>query len=160
MTKYPVWPCHRGIGSAGDCHFTALRHIRHRHIISFVTLISLPKLHAFSCPLSSKRDWRDMTPPRSVAILGGGLTGLTAAYRLSSLLPSAEITVLEGSSRLGGWIGSELHRIPVRDDKGKQVERDIVIETGPRSIRPRGSRGAASTLKLVSHSHHSMSIPL
>ncbi|MGB8963694.1 MAG: protoporphyrinogen oxidase, partial [Pseudonocardiaceae bacterium] len=38
-----------------------------------------------------------------VAVVGGGISGLTAAYRLRILLgPSAEIILIEGSRRLGG----------------------------------------------------------
>ncbi|MGH3898052.1 MAG: protoporphyrinogen oxidase [Pseudonocardiaceae bacterium] len=38
-----------------------------------------------------------------VAVVGGGISGLTAAYRLRTLLgPAAEIVLVEGSRRLGG----------------------------------------------------------
>ncbi len=37
-----------------------------------------------------------------IAILGGGISGLTAAYRLSKLRPDCEITVFEKKERLGG----------------------------------------------------------
>jgi oxygen-dependent protoporphyrinogen oxidase len=40
--------------------------------------------------------------PLRLAVVGGGITGLTAAYRLSKLLPDAEIELFEGSDRLGG----------------------------------------------------------
>ncbi len=40
-------------------------------------------------------------PPR-VAVVGGGLSGLTAAYQLSRDLPGARISVLEASPTLGG----------------------------------------------------------
>ncbi len=40
---------------------------------------------------------------RRVAVVGGGVSGLAAAYRLRRLLgPSAEIVLIEGSQRLGG----------------------------------------------------------
>ena len=43
-----------------------------------------------------------MSPAR-VAVVGGGISGLAAAYRLRTLLgPAAEIVLLEGSRRLGG----------------------------------------------------------
>lgn len=44
--------------------------------------------------------------PQRVVVVGGGITGLTAAYRLSSQLPDAQITLLEADDRLGGKIRS------------------------------------------------------
>jgi hypothetical protein len=38
----------------------------------------------------------------------------------------------------------------VKDDLGVHGKVDVVLESGPRSIRPRGSKGAAQMLKLVS----------
>ena len=40
--------------------------------------------------------------PSDIAILGGGLTGLMTAVRLSELLPNARLTVYEALDRLGG----------------------------------------------------------
>jgi protoporphyrinogen/coproporphyrinogen III oxidase len=37
-----------------------------------------------------------------IAVIGGGLSGLAAAHRLTQLLPSAEVRVFETASRLGG----------------------------------------------------------
>ncbi len=54
-----------------------------------------------------------------VAVLGGGISGLTAAYRLQQR--GHDVTVFEGSTRAGGILGTEL-----RDG--------YVIETGPDSI--------------------------
>ncbi len=39
-----------------------------------------------------------------VLILGGGITGLSAAWFLSHQHPNAQITLLEKTNRLGGWI--------------------------------------------------------
>jgi oxygen-dependent protoporphyrinogen oxidase len=47
-----------------------------------------------------------MPAPR-VAIIGGGISGLSAAYELSSSLPSAEITLFERADRLGGALWTE-----------------------------------------------------
>jgi oxygen-dependent protoporphyrinogen oxidase len=46
------------------------------------------------------------TQPGSIVVVGGGITGLTAAYRLGQRLPDADITVVESDSRLGGKIRS------------------------------------------------------
>jgi oxygen-dependent protoporphyrinogen oxidase len=42
-----------------------------------------------------------------IAIVGGGITGLAAAYRLRRLLPRWRITLLEQDNRLGGKIWTE-----------------------------------------------------
>ncbi|MGH4000303.1 MAG: protoporphyrinogen oxidase [Pseudonocardiaceae bacterium] len=49
-----------------------------------------------------------------VAVVGGGISGLTAAYRLRTLLgPTAEIILIEGSRRLGGALRTiELGGLP------------------------------------------------
>ncbi|KAL7942386.1 hypothetical protein V8C42DRAFT_154883 [Trichoderma barbatum] len=66
----------------------------------------------------------------SVAVLGGGLTGLTTAYYLAKWLPATtKITLLEGGHRLGGWIRTD--RVPV---KVGGVEGVVNFERGPRSF--------------------------
>jgi oxygen-dependent protoporphyrinogen oxidase len=45
---------------------------------------------------------------RRVVVVGGGVTGLTAAYRLSSADEKVDITLLEASPRLGGKIKTTL----------------------------------------------------
>jgi oxygen-dependent protoporphyrinogen oxidase len=42
-----------------------------------------------------------------ILIVGGGISGLTLAYRLEQRLPSAEVTVLERQSRVGGTIDTD-----------------------------------------------------
>jgi len=41
---------------------------------------------------------------RRIVIVGGGVSGLTLAYRLEQLLPAAEVVVLEQQPRLGGKV--------------------------------------------------------
>ncbi|OZJ03888.1 hypothetical protein BZG36_03945 [Bifiguratus adelaidae] len=65
---------------------------------------------------------------RSVAVLGGGISGLTSAYYLSKLLPTATVTLLESTARCGGWVQST-------HDAG------LTLESGPRSLRPKGVSG-------------------
>lgn len=54
---------------------------------------------------------KNAEPPRRVAVIGGGLAGLSAAHRLRELNSerglSCEITLFEAGPRLGGIIGSQ-----------------------------------------------------
>lgn len=68
------------------------------------------------------------------AVLGGGISGLAAAYQLRRKCPDAKITLLEKSHRLGGWIET-------RNTNG------FLCEMGPRSLRA-GGKGV-HTLRLV-----------
>ncbi|KAJ5923622.1 hypothetical protein N7454_008867 [Penicillium verhagenii] len=61
-----------------------------------------------------------------VAIVGGGITGLTSAYQLTKNPNITGITIYEKSPRLGGWMRSE--RVPVKGG-------DVLFEYGPRTIR-------------------------
>ena len=76
---------------------------------------------------------------KDVAVLGGGITGLAAAFYLSEALPKSKIVLYEGSSRLGGWLHST-----VADVAGGKV----VFEQGPRTLRPTNPNGGV-TLDLV-----------
>ncbi|KAL8758998.1 MAG: hypothetical protein Q9199_001086 [Rusavskia elegans] len=89
----------------------------------------------------ASRDLKDGSNPASlnVAVLGGGITGLASAYYLAQQLPKAQITLFEGSSRLGGWLHS------------KQIDvgtGNIVFEQGPRTLRPSRPNGWV-TLDLI-----------
>lgn len=65
-----------------------------------------------------------------VAVVGGGLTGLTTAYYLAKNLPSTtKITLFEGSDRLGGWIQTD--RVPLEVDGHEGV---VTFERGPRTL--------------------------
>jgi protoporphyrinogen/coproporphyrinogen III oxidase len=61
-----------------------------------------------------------------IAVIGGGISGLAAAHRLSELTPEAQVTLFEAGSRLGGVL-STVHR------DGFQVEQsaDNFITTVP-----------------------------
>lgn len=77
-----------------------------------------------------------MTNKMRVLVLGGGVTGLSAAHYLRQLLPLSDISVLEASNRFGGWVSSCCH------DDG------VVFEHGPRTLRPGGIHGI-NTIQLV-----------
>lgn len=86
-----------------------------------------------------------MGSPRSFTVLGGGLSGLSAAFHLSRRFPArtgTRITLLEKSSRLGGWVQSE--RVRVKDKHGHEAE--ILLESGPRTLRP----ASKAVLEIVS----------
>jgi hypothetical protein len=91
---------------------------------------------SFSAPL-------DPTPnphARNIAILGGGITGLTTAFQLARTIPNAKITLFEKSNRLGGWLDSEVLQV----DGG-----EVLFEWGPRSLRPDLEGPGQATLLLV-----------
>jgi len=77
--------------------------------------------------------------PRTIAILGGGLSGLSSAFHLSRRFPSAQILLLEKENRLGSWVQSDRVQVP-------QIPATVVLERGPRTLRPNGK----SVLELVS----------
>lgn len=68
-----------------------------------------------------------MPPP--IAVLGGGITGLSAAFHLARRSPSTQILLLEKEARYGGWINTENAEV-----NGQRV----VLESGPRTLRPNG----------------------
>ena len=95
---------------------------------SRASLLATRRIHK-SCPRAATSQSK-----RTVAVLGGGISGLTSAYRLSQQLPPSNYNVLllESSPRLGGWIHSERTSVPHSSDS------TALIEAGPRSIRPTG----------------------
>ncbi|RWA13779.1 hypothetical protein EKO27_g1312 [Xylaria grammica] len=73
----------------------------------------------------------DKTKPREIAILGAGITGLTAAHYLARHAENANITIYEASSTPGGWI--KANRVEVEDDLGQKGH--ILFQNGPRMLR-------------------------
>ena len=96
-------------------------------------------------PCSYRHYSTSTTEPRfsSIAVLGGGITGLASAYFLSKDLPNTKITLYEASSRLGGW----LHSRSVDIGSG-----NVIFEQGPRNLRPTIPNGLV-TLTLVGEEH-------
>ncbi|PHH73292.1 hypothetical protein CDD80_3910 [Ophiocordyceps camponoti-rufipedis] len=77
------------------------------------------------------------SPGRRIAIIGGGLTGLTTAYRLACTQPpSTTITIYEASPRLGGWIRTDETRVDVGGVRGT-----FVAVRRPWAVPPRHEAG-------------------
>lgn len=106
-----------------------------RRIGEVATMLRLARCSAQPRPqLASLRHARCFASARhqgqDVAVIGGGLTGLTTAYYLAkNLPPSARITIYEASDRLGGWIWTD--RVPV-DVQG--IRGIVNFERGPRTL--------------------------
>ncbi|XP_054150962.1 protoporphyrinogen oxidase [Melozone crissalis] len=75
--------------------------------------------------------------PPTVAVVGGGISGLAACYHLVRAPRPPKVVLLEASGRFGGWLQS------TRSPEG------AVFEHGPRGVRPAGPAGA-QTLHMVS----------
>jgi oxygen-dependent protoporphyrinogen oxidase len=65
----------------------------------------------------------------NAAVIGGGITGLTTAFRLSQDPKCTKITLYEKQKRVGGWMQSDVDR-SVGKHGGK-----VVTELGPRTLR-------------------------
>ena len=76
-----------------------------------------------------------------VVVVGGGIAGLTAALQVLEALPSAELTVLEGSDRLGG----KLRREPVAGHL-VDVGAESVLALRPEAVDLATRVGAAAEL--------------
>ncbi|KAI2782322.1 Protoporphyrinogen oxidase [Daldinia loculata] len=70
---------------------------------------------------------------REIAVLGGGITGLTTAHYLARHAQNAHITLYEASNKLGGWIYGGLVEI------NKETSEKVMFQSGPRILRSGGS---------------------
>lgn len=106
--------------------------------------------HSLSSLSTSQVKSRDLQPkarsfatlpetrlPKDIAVLGGGLTGLTTAYYLTRFHPDANITIYEADDRLGGWVDTE--KISVKTKDGKDAT--ISFERGARTVAPQSDLG-------------------
>lgn len=81
-----------------------------------------------------------------VIILGAGISGLTAAFYIKQLIKNP-ITILESTNRVGGKLDLILFILLFLIFCSllgwiKSIKKDcVVIETGPRTIRPVGEGG-------------------
>jgi oxygen-dependent protoporphyrinogen oxidase len=81
-------------------------------------------------------------------VVGGGISGLAAAHRIVELSPTAQVTLIEASSRLGGTI-----RTDERD--GFLLERgpDSFISEKPEAVALAKRLGLESRLVQTNHEH-------
>lgn len=88
------------------------------------------------------------TGPKRVAVVGGGISGLTAAHRVHELLPTTEVRLFEASSSLGGVLQT------VRQD-GYLIERgaDNFITTPTWGIELCRRLGLGDQLLQTNHQH-------
>lgn len=92
-------------------------------------------------------------PPKKVAVVGGGISGLAMAYYLRKVSPETHVTVLEKSARAGGFINTSKETVDVpsgqtQDAKGAHRAVNTVVEWGPRTLRTVG-RGSTATMQLT-----------
>ena len=73
---------------------------------------------------------------RHIIILGAGISGLSAAWYLSRSDPCVDISVIEKSDRVGGWLHTE-------------YTSDFLFEKGPRTFRADKSRAMVQLIEDV-----------
>lgn len=83
-------------------------------------------LNAVQARISRPQVRRIHSEPFSAVVIGGGITGMTAAWRLCHDPKCKKVTLYEKSPRLGGWLQSE----KVEVEGGH-----VVFEYGPRTLR-------------------------
>lgn len=70
-----------------------------------------------------------------VAVVGGGISGLTFAYFLGRLRPDVKITVFEKESRVGGYINTASASEKTKRESRCTSARGLKMEKGPRTLR-------------------------
>lgn len=98
-------------------------------------LTTSPSRSRSSASLRSYATASEPQLPQDIAVLGGGLTGLTTAYYLTRFHPDAKITIYEAADRLGGWIDTE--RVDVKTQQGNTAT--VTFERGARAVSPQTS---------------------
>jgi oxygen-dependent protoporphyrinogen oxidase len=91
-----------------------------------------------------------MAPPTRIAVIGGGLTGLSAAFHAARRFPRAQVVLFERNQRIGGWVRS--HRVEVEAPAAsgsENVKASILLECGPRTLRPAVDGSGRAVLELV-----------
>ncbi|TLD24861.1 hypothetical protein PspLS_05472 [Pyricularia sp. CBS 133598] len=86
-------------------------------------------------------------PEAKIAVLGGGLTGLSTAFFLSVFAPKASITLYEANERLGGWV----HTVDssAEDEQGRP--HNVQFERGPRVVQLKSGDANSRLYVLLLH---------
>ncbi|CCM00243.1 uncharacterized protein FIBRA_02272 [Fibroporia radiculosa] len=95
--------------------------------------------------------------PSHILILGGGLSGLSSAFHLSRRFPYSQITLVEKTSRLGGWVHSERVKVKLGEDQDAR-EVGVLLEAGPRTLRPNGL-AVLELIKLLNLQNSVITVP-
>jgi oxygen-dependent protoporphyrinogen oxidase len=100
----------------------------------FPTLL-VPQLNAHPTVPGARRHKSDTSADRAelptVAVLGGGLTGLATAWYLTRLAKGLNVVVYEAQDRLGGWIGSERQTVSLPGGG----EGELLFERAARTVK-------------------------
>ncbi|KAF2711386.1 Protoporphyrinogen oxidase [Pleomassaria siparia CBS 279.74] len=65
--------------------------------------------------------------PKDIAIIGGGISGLSSAHFVAKEFPNSKITIFDSQEESGGWLRSRRVEVPGGD---------VIFEYGPRTLRP------------------------
>ncbi|TAQ89225.1 hypothetical protein B7494_g2436 [Chlorociboria aeruginascens] len=71
---------------------------------------------------------------KHIAVLGGGISGLSTAYYITRMLPEAKVTLYEGSERLGGWLqrrSDQMGQVPCIEDLKLEDSMILIPKTSP-----------------------------
>jgi NADPH-dependent 2,4-dienoyl-CoA reductase/sulfur reductase-like enzyme len=127
------------VGRYGALHHTVKRPRLHQAIRKSITSTPLLRYaHQLIPPIELNANPNPKA--HDIAVLGGGITGLTTAYHLQRTIPYANITIYDQQERLGGWLDSDVIKV----DGG-----EVLFEWGARSLRPDMNGPGLATIMLV-----------
>ena len=85
-------------------------------------------------------NWVNGSEKYKIGILGGGVSGISAAYYARKMFPYAQIIIFEREKELGGWMKTV-------------ITEKFVHELGPRSIRHATSKMTTDLLNMFDELH-------
>ena len=87
--------------------------------------------------------------PKDIAVLGGGISGLSSAHFVAEEFPDSRITIFESTKKGGGWLQSQRVEVPGGD---------VLFEYGPRTLRP--GLNSHPTAQLVNTCTLQLNVPI